>query len=134
MWRKMPLSQRKKSPYSELFWSAFFTDFPAFGLNTERYYLSVFSPNAGKYRPEITPYLDIFHAVVFFIDIWQDPKYRSTHSRMFLKTDVPKNFAIFTGKYLCWSFFLINLLAWKPATLLKRNSNTGVFLWILLNF
>ena len=38
--------------------------FPAFGLNTERYgvshyvdipiteYLSVFSPNAGKYRPE----------------------------------------------------------------------------------
>ena len=30
--------------------------FPAFGLNTERYgvspYLSVFSPNAGKYGPE----------------------------------------------------------------------------------
>ena len=41
--------------------------FPAFGLNTERYgdtpYLSVFSPNAGKYGPEKTPYLDIFHAV-----------------------------------------------------------------------
>ena len=27
-------------------------------------YLSVFSPNAGKYRPDKTPYLDIFHAVV----------------------------------------------------------------------
>ena len=26
-------------------------------------YLSVFSPNAGKYGPEITPYLDTFHAV-----------------------------------------------------------------------
>ena len=26
-------------------------------------YLSVFSPNAWKYRPEITPYLDTFHAV-----------------------------------------------------------------------
>ena len=26
-------------------------------------YLSVFSPNAGKYGPEKTPYLDIFHAV-----------------------------------------------------------------------
>ena len=51
--------------------------FPAFGLNTERYYfpafglntvrdtsyLSVLSPNAGKYEPEITPYLDTFHAV-----------------------------------------------------------------------
>ena len=24
---------RKKSPYSELFWSAFFPDFPAFGVN-----------------------------------------------------------------------------------------------------
>ena len=27
-------------------------------------YLSVFSPDAGKYGPEITPYLDTFHAVV----------------------------------------------------------------------
>ena len=26
-------------------------------------YLSVFSPNVGKYGPEITPYLDTFHAV-----------------------------------------------------------------------
>ena len=48
--------------------------FPAFGLNTKRYfvslciqsecgYLSVFSPNAGKYGPGKTPYLDTFHAV-----------------------------------------------------------------------
>ena len=27
-------------------------------------YFHVFSPNTGKYRPEITPYLDTFHAVV----------------------------------------------------------------------
>ena len=26
-------------------------------------YLSEFSPNTGKYGPEITPYLDIFYAV-----------------------------------------------------------------------
>ena len=38
--------------------------FPAFRLNTS--YLSVFSPNAGKYGPEITPYLDTFHAVSRF--------------------------------------------------------------------
>ena len=37
--------------------------FPVFGLNTERSYLSVFSPNTGKYGPEINPYLDTFHAV-----------------------------------------------------------------------
>ena len=29
-------------------------------------YLSVFSPNARKYGPEITPYLDTFHAVCYF--------------------------------------------------------------------
>ena len=34
--------------------------FPAFGLNTEIY--GVFSPNAGKYGPEKTPYLVTFHA------------------------------------------------------------------------
>ena len=34
-WRKQSL--RKKCPYSELFWSAFFPHFPTFGLNTERY-------------------------------------------------------------------------------------------------
>ena len=46
--------------------------FPVFGLNTERYRisphseipsLSAVSPNTGKYGPEITPYLDTFHAV-----------------------------------------------------------------------
>ena len=26
-------------------------------------YFPVFSPNVGKYGPEITPYLDTFHAV-----------------------------------------------------------------------
>ena len=38
--------------------------FAVFGLNMEQY-LSVFSPNAGKYGPEKTPYLDTFHAVKF---------------------------------------------------------------------
>ena len=37
--------------------------FPVFGLNTEIYrVISVFNPNAGKYGPEITPYLDTFNA------------------------------------------------------------------------
>ena len=36
--------------------------FPALGLNTERY--EVFTPNAGKYGPETTPYLDTFHVVI----------------------------------------------------------------------
>ena len=32
---------RKKCPYSGLFWSSFFPHFPAFGLNTERYSVSL---------------------------------------------------------------------------------------------
>ena len=49
---------------------------------------------------------------------------------VFYKKAVLKNFTIFTGKYLCWSFFLIKLQALKHATLLKRDSNTGVFMLI----
>ena len=36
-----PNTLRKKCPYSELFWSKFFPHFPAFGLNTERYGVSL---------------------------------------------------------------------------------------------
>ena len=45
-----------------------------------------------------------------------------------------KNFAIFIKKHFCWTLFLTNLQAYKPATLLQRDSNTGVFLLILRNF
>ena len=44
-----------------------------------------------------------------------------------------KNFAIFTGKHLCWSLFLIKLQAFRPPTSLKGDSNKGVFLYILQN-
>ena len=33
------------------------------------YFWSVFIPNSGKYRPEITPYLDTFHAVFLKLSI-----------------------------------------------------------------
>ena len=47
----------------------------------------------------------------------------------FCKDGVLKNFPNFTIKHLCYSLFLIKLQALRPATLLKRGSNTGVFLW-----
>ena len=53
---------------------------------------------------------------------------------MFNKICVLKNFAKFTGKHLCWSLLLIQLQTFRPATLLKRDSNTGVFLEILQKF
>ena len=54
------------------------------------------------------------------------PVYRSSRSQMSFKIGVQKNFAIFIGKHLCWSLFLIQLQAWRPATLLKRDSNIVV--------
>ena len=46
---------------------------------------------------------------------------------MFCKKGVLKNFAKFTEKHLCQGLSLIKK---RPATLLKRDSSTRVFLWI----
>ena len=35
---------------------------------------------------------------------------------------------------MCWSLFFNKNAGLRPATLLRRNSSTGVFLWILQNF
>ena len=50
---------RKKCPNADFFGPYF----PAFGLNTDRYEVSVLSPNAGKYGPKKTSYLDTFQAM-----------------------------------------------------------------------
>ena len=52
---------------------------------------------------------------------------------MFWKIDILKNFAIFAGKHLSWSLFMIKLQARKFKTLWKRDFNTGVFLWFTVN-
>ena len=39
---------------------------------------------------------------------------------MFLRIAVLKNFAVLSRKHLCWSLFLIKLLVWRPAFLLKQ--------------
>ena len=53
---------------------------------------------------------------------------------VFCKKGVLANCAMFIGKLMSWSLFLIKFQAFRPATLLRRDSNTGVFLWILQNF
>ena len=47
---------------------------------------------------------------------------------MFFKKGVLETLANFTRKHLHWNLFLIKLQVFRPATLLKRNSNTGIFL------
>ena len=71
---------------------------------------------------------------LFVIVFWGETS-RSSLSQMFFKIDVLKNFAKnFIGKLQCWSIFLIKLQAWRPAMLLKRDSNTDVFQWNLWDF
>ena len=59
---------------------------------------------------------------------------RSSHWRYSVKKGIFKNFANFTRRhYLCWSLF--NKVAeFRPATLIKRDFSTGVFLWNKPNF
>ena len=45
-------------------------------------------------------------------------------SEVFYKKAVLKNFAIFTGKHLCWSLFLIKLQAFRPDS--KRDPSTCI--------
>ena len=48
-------------------------------------------------------------------------------------TGVLTNCAKFIGKHLCWSVFLNKFQAWAMQLYQKRDSDTGVFLWILWN-
>ena len=64
----------------------------------------------------------------YFVDTALKMKFsiiRSSHRRSSIKITVLKNFAIFTGKHLCWSLSLKKSKAFRPAALLKRDSNTG---------
>ena len=49
--------------------------------------------------------------------------HRSSHRRCPVKKGVLKNFAIFTGKHLCWSLLLIKSQAFSLATFIRRDSN-----------
>ena len=71
---------RKKSPYLELFRSAFSPYFRAFGLNTERYGVSLRIQSEcrkmlGKMQTRITPNTDSFYAVsnAFYKHIYTQP-------------------------------------------------------------
>ena len=48
---------------------------------------------------------------------------------MFFEIGVLVNFTGFTVKHLSWCLLLIKLQGWRPATFLKGDSSTDVFLW-----
>ena len=53
---------------------------------------------------------------------------QQSRPEMLCKKAIFKNFAKFTGKHLCQSLFFIKVTVLTPATLLKRDFGTGVFL------
>ena len=85
----------------------------------------VFSgPNTGKYGPEKTLYLDIFHAVyslhkneVFLVQctdfitfIFSSSASKNSHRRCSKTLAALKTFVTFKDKHPCWSLFLINFI------------------------
>ena len=52
---------------------------------------------------------------------------KSNLLQMFYKTGVLKNFVNFKGKHLCRSLFFKKVAGLRLATLLKKDSDTGVF-------
>ena len=62
------------------------------------------------------------------MSVFWNPK--SSQQRCSVKEGFFKSFTNLAGKHLCSSLFLIKLQAFSAITLLKRDSNTGAFLWI----
>ena len=63
-------------------------------------------------------------------------KIKSSHQQMFFKIGVLKNFALFTGKHLCWNFFLIKLQVCNFLVNIAKFLRTAFFIkrlrWLLL--
>ena len=57
---------------------------------------------------------------------------RNSHQKCSIKIAVLKSFQKFKWNICARVSFLINLQAWGSGTLAKRDSGTGVFLWISL--
>ena len=92
---------RKKCPYLELFWSAFFPHFPAFGLNTERYSVSLrIQSECGKMRTRITLNTGTFYTVILFEKMVLNIAFFKDFLHIILLTDLLMIFWGFPWKHL----------------------------------
>ena len=75
-----------------------------------------FKQSSSKYFAKNTE-LHFYRSLIFKkVASWNPKTVRSSHWRCSVKIGVLKNFANFTGKYFCWSLFLIKLQFWGPST------------------
>ena len=87
-------------------------------------------PNTANKGRSTVNYRHIYHLMIIVTGGFSKKSFfiifRTSHTQMSLKTGVSRNFAIFTGKHLCWILFLINLLVLRPATLFQPRPKTCV--------
>ena len=83
----------------------------------------------------------IYHVMIFVTDSCSKKSFfiiifRSSHMQMFFKTGIIRDFAIFIGKHLCWSLFLIKLQGSLQlySTSSKKRLEHRWFLWKLQTF
>ena len=94
LWFLRYIALHEKCPNTELFLVRIFPHLDWI----RRAYLSVFSPNAGKYGPEITPYLDTFHAVLKRrLETWQSHWGFAYCRKLFLTFGLKKVVFIYTS-------------------------------------
>ena len=70
--------------------------------------------------------LNRFHTLIYFYLLSDLCWLQKKPLVVFFKKGVFYNYAIFTGKRPCWGLFLIKLKVCRPATILEKDSDTGV--------
>ena len=81
-------------------------------------------PNAANKGRSTVNYRHIYHLMIIVTGGFSKKSFfiifRTSHTQMFLKTGVSRNFA------MCWILFLISLLVLRPATLFQPRPKTCV--------
>ena len=74
-------------------------------------------------------WLNVFFTsyVACYVISWCRKMFKRRSTQIFFKTGVLKNFAIFTGKHLCWSLFPIKFQDWRFAYLYKKRHQDRCF-------
>ena len=93
-------------------------------IKTRHFHSSNDHQESLLHRALITSYFRLVNIAKFLRTAFLHT-FRSSCLQMFFKIGVLKSFANFTGKHLCWSFFLKKLAGSRPATLLKKASTQG---------
>ena len=83
------------------------------------------------FTPEVSFFTQIFTPIAILLSKYFQRKNRSSHQGCSVRKGALRNFVKFTEKHLYQSLFFNKFADLRPVTLLKTDSGTGFFLWIL---